>query len=89
MPDYAHIGNQIVLNTGYQWLIDNHKETELVSLRAVQGCLISSASAAAQALLQSASGVSGPQSVTENGIVYTQVYNKASNVEILTLQAAA
>ena len=89
VPDYAHIGNQIVVNRSYQWLIDNHKENDLNPLLEVLNCLVASASPAGQAILQSASGVSGPQSVTENGIVYTQIYNKASNVTILTLQAAS
>ena len=89
VPDYAHIANQIVVNRSYQWLIDNHKEKDLVPLLDVLSCLVASASPAGQAVLESASGVSGPQSVTENGIVYTQIYNSASNVLILTLQAEA
>jgi hypothetical protein len=43
-------------------------------------------SPAGLAVLSAATGVNGPQTVTEDGLVFTQIYNKLSDIDTLTVQ---
>jgi len=91
VPPALVYGDQIVLDTGASHLVDlDLPDQEVNELLFAASCVGRDVvSPAGQAVLGTASGNSGPVTVTEAGLTFTQIYNQGTYVNILTVTVAA
>lgn len=93
VPMTAIFGDELVLDMSPGLMIGNPPERtwdEHTDYLWAATCIRNDVlGAAVLAILQTASGSTGPQTATQDGLVFTQIYNKLSDTEILTVQVAA